>query len=219
MSFYLDEGPPFLLPEAEDFFASEGITLVPFEEANAVVPTELFNSVKLGRNFLAIPVPQRVNVPIPYEPGAHCEYKIDGVRLSSIIEEYINSRLSDEKYIFSLSTDAYFAIKFKKFSYEILYNIYHGHLNTPMMLCDNCHEFSIIFEFDLEINTISRPLTHTSDLIGGRPDEYWISYFNDNFLESISYSEMHINIINDLYGSVIKGVNIPRRRPASSHPS
>ncbi|TPK69288.1 hypothetical protein FJ546_01395 [Mesorhizobium sp. B2-4-19] len=211
MSFYDVEQKQFILPEAEGFFAKNNVLLLDVDSANRIVPVDLFENVSVDGGVLCLPKRTMVNTPIPYDPLDHEEYKINSIPISIIVENYVNENFSERKYILSGRPDVFLALELSIFSYEILALIQSGHLTTPILLFDDSKKEVIFFEYDLEINTISRQRLYDSKLIGGKSGEFWVDYFNVNFLKSISYNQNHIDIINKYYGPLIDGLRIVSR--------
>ncbi|WP_428031731.1 hypothetical protein [Ancylobacter sp.] len=211
MSFYLKDGPPFIEDEAMAFFASSGVSVVPFDIANRLAPVELFESIEGESGYLALPRKERFNTPIPYNPAFHHKYSVQDKAISSLVLEYIESNLSSRKYLFSARPDICLAIYFQEFTYEIIREISPGHLTTPLILFDDRRADCILFECDLEINTVSRSSAPADAKFAGRSGGFWIHYFNDNFLKSIAYNEHHIGLINEFYGPLFPGLHIPLR--------
>lgn len=211
MSFYLKDRPPFIEDEAMAFFASAGGSVVPFDVANRIAPVELFESGKGESGYLALPRKDRFNIPIPYDPASHHEYFIEGKAISSIILDYIDEALPSRKYLFSARPDIFLALSFEKFTYEIIWAISSGHLTTPLILFDDRRTDCVLFEYDLEINTVSRASAPVDARFAGRTAHFWIDYFNQNFLNSIAYNEHHIGLINKRYGPLFPGLHIPLR--------
>lgn len=211
MSFYLKDRPPFIEDEAMAFFASAGVSVVPFDAANRIAPVELFESIKGESGYLALPRKDRFNIPIPYDPTYHDQYFIEGKSISSIILDFIDKILSNRKYLFSARPDICLALSFEKFTYEIIRAISPGHLTTPLILFDDRRKDCVLFEYDLEINTVSRASAPADARFAGRSAHFWTDYFNQHFLNSIAYSEHHIGLINQRYGPLFPGLHIPLR--------
>lgn len=79
-----------------------------------------------------------------------------------------------------------------------------------MIMTDTSKKRLMFFEYDLEINTYSRDLSVDRETLGGITDTEWLSYFNENFIKSISYNENHIDTINRYYAKIIDGIKISR---------
>ena len=210
MSFYTDASEPFLLESAKSYFLSNGIETIDYRNANLFNIDEVFDSVKIGKNYLALPKKAMVNVPVPYDPLCHDEYAIGGNSIEYIIEKHVNLFFRGKKFIFSGRPDIFLAIVFDTFSYQILSEIHSGHLTTPMIMTDTSKKRLMFFEYDLEINTYSRDLSVDRETLGGITDTEWLSYFNENYIKSISYNENHIDIINRYYAKIIDGIKISR---------
>ncbi len=206
MTFYIDVTEPFLLEEAKLYFLDNKIGVLPFDAANSLGIDDLCDTVKNGRNYLALPKSDKLNIPIPYGPVHHDEYILDNTTIEKLVELHVSQFFLERKFLVSGRPDNFFAIEFSDFKYDILREVQYGNLTTPMILFDSSKLRCIFFEYDLEINTYSRDVSLSGEKLGGLPDDYWVRYFNENFLSSISYNKHHIGLINDYYRPVIRGL-------------
>ncbi|TSE09301.1 hypothetical protein C1D09_016260, partial [Mesorhizobium intechi] len=127
MRFYNGPGrEPILSPETKEFFRERGIVALPLDEADELVPIDVFDTFNVKGGVLCVPRRERINIPIPYEPLDHEDHEIDGVPLDFIIESYVRQNFSGNMFLFSGRHDVFFAIKLPTFSYEVLFAIQSG---------------------------------------------------------------------------------------------
>ena len=202
------EHEPYIEPSTRAFLADKGIRIIPYDEAHSLVPTGIFSNYVVEGGVLAIPNPNRINTPIPFEPMDHKEHFVDGRSLEEILENYISDNFSKKKYLFSADPNVFLAIELGIFSYSILENLYTGHMTTPIVVFDDELLHAIYFENDFAINTISIDNSCGYEVVGEMDRTFWVNYFNANFLEGISYGNHGVNLINKYYRKSIDGLRM-----------
>ncbi len=156
-----------------------------------------------------------IHIAIPYDTDEHLryseersEYTIDDNTISEIIEKHIDENFMEKKYLFSANPRFCLAMQFEKFTYDILMEIYSQNLNTPFVLFDEAMDKCFLFHFDLCITIYSRKNSLKNSLLAGKPDEFWIHYFNENFIKGIVQgNEHHLNVINTNYVPRLPGIS------------
>lgn len=156
------------------------------------------------------------HVPIPFHIDVHDEQQFGNRTIAKIVEDHVNSKFDETKYLFSGDPRNCLALRFEKFSYEILYLVSRGHLNNPFVLFDSRFDKCFLIHFDLCVTVFSRKNIDKKHWLGGIEDRAWISYFNRNFVSGVKDNgfhideagiSFHINLVNTNYVPRLPGVN------------
>ena len=181
-----------------------GASFLTIEESNKINFPKLFDSLRFRNDefdsYLALPKREFINLALPYEVYEHKERKVDGVSFAALIEKYVNDTFEETKFIFSANPDDFLALKFTNYSFGLLSVLFCTHPNTPIVLFDGSLKKVILFHFDLRITILSRHPNLAAEKVNNKEDQYWIDFFNENFVSAVSQgNQYHLDLINANY--------------------
>ena len=198
--------------ETRENLARLGAKLLTVEEANGIFFQRFFDSLCTGQStdwpmYDCLPESDYIHIPIPYELDEHDERKIGGEFVENLIETHVKEHFSKQKYLFSGDQRECLALQFDSFSYDILHEIFSGHMTTPFVLFDENLDQCVLFHFDLCITVYSRTHKMKNLKFGGKPDSFWIDFFNENFVRGIPREiQKQIFLVNRDYVPRLPGV-------------
>lgn len=196
--------------EIEQELADLGVKIVSRDEAFRIRFYTLFDSLRTTHqeysDYECLPRSDLYSVPIPFDVGELNEHCVDGKTLETIVEDHINQSFSEIKFLFSGNPDHLINLEFKTFRFGIVDLLNFGRPNHTFVLFDEGLDRAMLFNFDLCITIFTRAEGRKANQLGGYPDEFWISYFNDNFVNGSTGTQHHLDVINCNYVPRLPGV-------------
>jgi hypothetical protein len=204
--------------QIDDFWKSDrerlanlGCRFLSIEEANRVGFCALFDLLiqynqSFGEIFDCLPRqdPDFTHAPIPFSYEEHDKQFIDRSDLQTLIERHVNNNYAARKFLFLCKPNICIALEFDHFCYEIIHAMSTGWANDWILICDENTDQGIFFCEDGGMSFYSRRSAARCENFCGRPNSFWIDYFNANFVDGVAHAvQGYFDFVNVNYGSRI----------------